>query len=133
METDCSVARNGKLGPYFRVMRDENGSIQFADEPIEAQDDSFDSYEYRRLYFALKAHYHNPLKATISRRDSDYSKIRVRGHLPNREYYFLLLLSWPENNAFDKVNFIIRNYFVPEVVSVLINIGIEVNGGNKYE
>lgn len=130
IETDCSVARKSEQGPYYRVMRAADFSLQFADELVEPQNDSFTSYEFRRLYFALKAHYNNPLKATISKQDAEYSKIRVSGHLPNREYYYLLLLSWPVNNVFDKVNFLIRNRFIPEVTTALINIGIEVRGGN---
>ena len=130
METDCSVARKSQLGPFYRVMRVKDIYLQFADEPAELQNDNFTSYEFRRLYFALKAHYSNPLKATISKQDAEYSKMKISGHLPNREYYYLLLLSWPVNNAFDKVNFLIRNDFIPEVTAALKNIGIEVKGGN---
>lgn len=129
LETDCSVARKSETGPFYRVMRTADGPILFADEPIEQQNDRFTSYEFRRLYFALKAHYRKPLKASIIRQDKAYSKIRVGGHLPNREYYFLLLLSWPLNNAFDKVNFLIKNEFLVEVKKIFINIGIDVNGG----
>lgn len=126
MDTDCSVARKNELGPFYRVMRAADATLLFADEPVEPQSDSFTSYEYRRLYFALKAHYMKPLKATITKQDEEYSKIRVGGHLPNREYYYLLLLSWPVNSAFDKVNFLLRNDFIPKVTAALTNIGIEV-------
>lgn len=129
METDCSVARKSERGPFYRVMRVEDAPMQFADEPGEPQNDSFTSYEFRRLYFALKAHYDNPLRATITKQDAEYSKIRLSGHLPNREYYYLLLLSWPVDNAFDNVNFLIRNRFIPEVTDTLMNIGIDVKGG----
>lgn len=129
LETDCSVARKSETGPFYRVMRIADASLQYADEPLEQQNDSFTSYEFRRLYFALKAHYKKPLKVSITKQDEEYSKIRVGGHLPNREYYFLLLLSWPINNAFDKVNFLIRNDFLQEVIATLTNIGIEVKGG----
>jgi hypothetical protein len=127
-ETDCTVARKAAKGPFYRIMKlaDE---IQFADEPVEPQSDSFTSYEFRRLYFALKAHYGNPLNATITKLDELYSKIQLRGHLPNREYYLLLLLSWPEKNAFDKVSFLIRNDLLDSVVKVLANIGIEIKEG----
>lgn len=128
METDCSVARKLETGPFYRVMRSPSG-IRFADEPIEAQSDSFTSYEYRRLYFAMKSYYGNPLKVWTVKLDEEYSKIRVGGHLPNREYYFLLLLAWPEHSAFDKVNFIIRTSLLDEALSVLKNIGLEVKGG----
>ena len=128
MQTDCTLARKSELGPFYRVMQMEN-SILFADEPVEQQNDNFISYEYRRLLFALKAYYEKPLNAIITRQDDEYSKIKLRGQLPNREYYYMLLLSWPENNAFDKVNFIIRNTLLQEIATTLENIGIEICGG----
>jgi hypothetical protein len=129
-ETDCTVARKTATGPFYRIMK-INGLFQFADEFVEQQTDRFTSYEYRRLYFALKRHYGVPLKATITKLDELYSKIRVGGRLPNREYYLLLLLSWPEHNAFDKVNFIIRNYLLTGAIAALTNIGIEIKGGQS--
>lgn len=128
LKTDCTLARKSESGPFYRVMRFSD-TLQFADEPIEPQGDSFTSYEYRRLYFALKAHYGVPLKATITQMDKDYSMIRVGGHLPNREYYFLMLVSWPMGGAFDKVSFLAPNDVLAEIVGVLRNIGIETNGG----
>lgn len=127
-ETDCTVARKTETGPFYRIMK-VTDDIQFADEPVEQQSDIFTSYEYRRLYFALKFHYDNPLKATITKLDELYSKIHIAGHLPNREYYLLLLLSWPERNAFDKVNFIIRNDLLASATDALADIGIEIKGG----
>lgn len=44
LETDCSVARKTEMGPFYRVMRTPEG-ILFADEPVEAQPDSFISHE----------------------------------------------------------------------------------------
>lgn len=128
-ESDCSVARKTETGPFYRVMKEDN-VFQFADESVEAQSDNFISYEYRRLYFAMKAHYGNPLRAYVTKLDEEYSKIGVRGHLPNREYYFLLLLSWPEHNAFDKSSFIINNSLLQEATTTLANIGIEIKGGH---
>ncbi len=125
LETECTIARKTEIGPFYRVMEVDD-EILFADEPVEQQTDGFTSYEYRRLYFALKAHYGNPLKAFITKLDESYSKICLRGHLPNREYYMLLLLSWPERNAFDKVNFIIRNDLLVTATSVLADIGIQI-------
>jgi hypothetical protein len=130
MTTDCTVARKTDQSVFYRVMRFADGSLQFADEPIEPQTDRFTSYEFRRLYFAVKAHYGSPLKATFALFDDAYSKIRIGGHLPNREYYYLLLLSWPINSAFDKTNFLIRNDLISEISTVLTNLGIEINGGN---
>jgi len=130
MVKDCSIARKSELGPFYRVIQESDKSLLFADEIVEPQSDSLTSYEYRRLYFALKAHYNNPLKAWIVKQDEEYSKLRIGGHLPNREYYYLLLLSWPFKHAFDKVNFLIRNDFIPEVTDTLKNIGIVIKGGN---
>jgi hypothetical protein len=131
-ETDCSIARKTETGPFYRVMRTSEG-IRFADDHIESFSESFISHEYRRLFYAIKAHYGNSIKATILKLDSEYSKIRVGGHLPNREYYFLLLLAWPEHTAFDRVNFIIRNSLLREVHTVLEHIGIEIKGGRTNE
>lgn len=133
METECTIARKSEMGPYYRVMYETKTSLLFAEEPIEVQSDSLISYEYRRLYYALKAYYGNPLNARILKKDSEYSEIKLGGHLPNREYYYLLLLSWPVNHAFDKVNFLVKNCFVSEVAATLKNIGIDVKGGNANE
>jgi len=131
METDFSVARKSKMGPYYRVLRGADGGIQFADANEISEQESFMSYEFRRLTLAMKAHYGKPLKATISKQDDEYSRIRLGGHLPNREYHYLLLISWPENNAFDKINFIIKNSLLEAVTITLANIGIEIKGGPK--
>ncbi len=132
MIRNCSVAREGVLGPFYRVLKEPNNSFLFADEIVEPQSDSLTSYEYRRLYFAIKAHYNNPLKAWVERQDRRYSRLKIGGHLPNREYYYLLLLSWPLNNAFDRANFLIKNDFIPGVADVLGNIGIIIKGGSTY-
>jgi hypothetical protein len=112
-------------------MRTKDASMLFAYEEVP-QSDSFTSYEFRRLYFSLKTHYNNPLKATIFKQDARYSKIKINGHLPHREYYYMLLLSWPVNNAFDKVNFLIKNSLIPEITAILTCIGIEVRKGEIY-
>jgi len=130
LETDFSVARRIETGTFCRVMK-INDDILFADERVEAQHDGFVSYEYRRLYFALKKYYNNSLKAWVSMLDNKYSKIRLGGQLPNREYYLLLLLAWPERTAFDKTNFIIRNDLLDEVFTMFKNIGIEIRRTNS--
>ncbi|MDL2237983.1 hypothetical protein LJC56_09175 [Christensenellaceae bacterium OttesenSCG-928-K19] len=131
-QTDCTLARKSERGPFYRVMQ-ISGKLQFADESVEQQSDRFTSYEYRRLYFALKAHYEVPLKASITKMGEDYSAIRIGGHLPNREYYYLLLLSWPVRNAFDKANFLAHNNILIEIVDVLKNLGIEIEGGETTD
>ena len=125
LQTDCTLARKSIFGPFYRTMQTE-GKVQFADEPVEQQNYCFTSYEYRRLIFAIKAHYRNPIKAYISKLDDEYSKIRLKGGLPNREYYYLLLLSWPETYAFNKINYIIKNTLLKEVILILKNIGFEI-------
>ena len=132
MKVDCTIARKSKNGPFYRVMYISD-KLQFIDELIEQQNDNFTSYEYRRLYFALKAYYGNPHKARIVKIDENYSRIRIEGHLPNREYYYLLLLSWPENSGFDKTNFIIQNDLLSEVITMLRGIGIKIKGGFTNE
>ena len=129
MVTDYSIARKTEIGPFYRVIRESDGHLLYSEETIEPQNDTLTSYEYRRLYFALRMHYGNPIKASVVKLDDEYSKIRIGGQLPNREYYYLLLMSWPYRNSFDKVNFLIRNEFVPTVTEVLGNIGIEFKGG----
>lgn len=127
-ETDCTVARKTESGPFYRLMKVDN-KIQFAYEPDEQQSDSFTSYEYRRLYFALRVHYCNQMKATVTEIDEQYSRIRIGGRLPNREFYLMLLLSWPERNAFDKTSFIIRNDLLIGITEALVNIGFEIKEG----
>jgi hypothetical protein len=129
MATDCSIARKSEFGPFYRVIKEFEKSLLYADENLEPQRDSLISYEYRRLFFALKAHYKNPLSAVIVKQDEEYSKIKISGQLPNREYYYLLLLSWPFNHAFDKVNFLLKSDFVSDATAILRNIGIKVIGG----
>jgi len=125
--TLCSIARKTETGPFYRVIK-SGAALLFADEPLEVQSDCLFSHEYRRLYFAMKSHYGNPLKAIVTKYDDMYSKISIGGHLPNREYYFMLLISWPERNAFDKVNFILRNTLLKEAIIMLANIGVEIKG-----
>lgn len=129
-EVDCTVARKPEIGSFYRIMKIAD-EIVFADEAVKEQDDRFISYEYRRLRFALKSHYGYPIKATITKLDELYSRIHIGGHLPNREYYLLLLMSWPERNAFDKVRFILRNDLLDAITKALSNIGMEIKGGQQ--
>lgn len=125
---DYSLARKSQFGPYYRVIKEFDKSMLFADEVVYSPTDNFTSCEYRRLYFALKAHYKNPVKACIIKLDEEYSKLMINGYLPNREYYYLLLISWPFKNAFDKVIYLIKNDFIQDIVDTLENIGIVVRG-----
>jgi hypothetical protein len=122
---DCTLARISELGPYYLVMRESSDSLLYAHINKEPSSDDFLSCDYRRLYFALKAHYGNPLKAVINALDENYSELALGGYLPNRELYFLLLVAWPARNAVDKVRFILRNDLVSIVSDALRGIGID--------
>jgi hypothetical protein len=125
--TNTTVARREDFTFYYRV-ENKNNELLFADECYISEPDSFFYGEFRRLNFALKAHYGKPLKATIEQCDDYYFRIKIGGYLPNREYYFLLLISWPERNAFDKIHFIIRKNLLKVAIDILSNIGIQVEG-----
>ena len=132
MTTDCTVCRKNEYGPYYRVMRQSDGLLIFADELFSPQNDNLTAYDYRRLYFAIKDHYGNPLLAWINKIDDKYSHLKLSGYLPNREYYFILLSAWPQSEAFDKISFIIRNELISAVSDVLKHIGIAIIGGTTY-
>lgn len=131
MTTECTVARMGNKGPYYRVMKIQSDKILFADEIRQVPADKFTDYEYRRLNFALKYHYNNPMIMWINPLDNEYTHIKLSGQLPNREYFFLSLVAWPKEGASDKTNFIIRNIFLSYIVECFANIGITVRGGNN--
>jgi hypothetical protein len=126
LKTDFSLARESVRGPYYQVTSAAPPGLKFVPINPDHYVDSFVAREYRRLIFALKAHYESPLPALIVKIDDEYSLIRLKGLLPNREYYLLLLISWPQRNAFDQTNFIIKNDFLIDVISVLKNIGIKI-------
>lgn len=123
--TEYSIARESETGPFYCVIKTPDGLI-FNEERIEAQTDKFNSYEYRRLYFAIKNYYKKPQVVRIIKIDENYSYIQLSGHLPNREYYLLLLLSWPVNGAFDKTKFIIKNNLLKGINSAFKSIGLKI-------
>ena len=126
--TEFTVGRKSLLGPFYLIQAYGEG-VLYCLEDQSVIDDKLTSFEYRRLYFALKRFYDNPVKMRIKKIDDIYSKLIVQGHLPNREYYLLLLVSWPDRYAFNKTEFIIKNSFLPFVSEVIANLGIEVIGG----
>ena len=129
MEVDLTMARQGLSGPYFRIMRDSEGQLLFADEFEGDKGGSFTGYEYRRLYMALNDYYGSPMLAYLCPIDEIYSHIRFLGHLPNREYYLMLLCGWPKYSIEDKTNFIIKNEMLPALLPILKNIGVNVKRG----
>lgn len=127
MTTDRTIARKTPNGPFYKVMQSNNGLI-FCEEPQNVNADELISFEYRRLYFALKKAYGNPLRAKIKALDDEYSELIIGGHLPNREYYLLLLCAWPYQQVFNKNKFIIKNQALALIKDVLSNLAIEIKG-----
>ena len=128
MMTDKSVARKSSTGPFYRVLK-YNNELLFCEDLLNVAGDELTAYEYRRLYFALKKYYNNPVRAQILLLDDEYSKITFDGHLPNREHYFMLLCSWPNMCFTNKREFIIKNDTVEHIKEVIINLGIKIIGG----
>ena len=129
MDVEFTIARQGIAGPYYRVIKKDGGDLLFADEREVDKKDSFTGYEYRRLYMALNEYYGNPMMAYLCQIDEMYSHIRFLGHLPNREYYLMLMCGWPKFGIEDKTNFIIKNEFLNALLPVLKNIGVNVKEG----
>ena len=127
MTTDKTIARKTPNGPFYKVMK-HNGEIIFCEEQQNTNSDELTSYEYRRLYFALKKTYDNPLSARIKTLDDEHSEMALCGRLPHREYYLLLLCAWPYQQVLNKNRFIIKNQAITLIEDVLNNLAIEVKG-----
>lgn len=123
--TTESIARSSNRSMY-RTLIDKDRQIRFKEEPLETDNERFTASEMRRLYCALKAKYGAPIIAWFNKLDENYSEIRVSAQLPNREYYFMLLFSWPKQNAFNKTRFICKSNMLPTIEKMLCNIGVEV-------
>ena len=120
-----SIARGSNRSMY-RTLIDENNQILFKEDSLDSDNERLTSSEMRRLYCALKAKYGAPIIAWLNNLDDTYSEIRVSAQLPTREYYFMLLFTWPKQNAFNKTRFICKNSILPTIEKMLSNIGIEV-------
>ena len=118
------VAKNDSLR-QFLLLQNYEGKTYYKDFSINEDAYEFTAFEYRRLYFALKKKAGHPVKAWINKVDDTYSKITLSSHLPNREYYLLLLLAWPIGSMFNKTEFLIKNKFVDCITDVFENIGIK--------
>lgn len=127
MTTDKTIARKTINGPFYKVMK-SNNELVFCEEPQNASPDELISFEYRRLYFALKREYDNPLIARIKMLDKEHSELSIGGNLPNREYYLLLLCAWPYQQVFNKNKFVIKNQAIKLIKEVLSNLAIEIKG-----
>ena len=132
MPTNMTMARRSINGPYYRVKRDEDGILIFADEYSSGDIDSLTGAEFRRLYVALKHYYDNPMQILVCPINERYTHIKVLGQLPNREYYYLLLNAWPKNDFADRYNFIISNKLTAQVSTVLEKVGFSIRKGEFY-
>lgn len=123
--TTESIARGSNRAMY-RTLIDKDNQILFKEEPLDGDNERLTASEMRRLYCALKAKYGAPIISWFNNLDDAYTEIRISAQLPTREYYFMLLLSWPKQNAFNKTRFICKNCLLSTVEKMLGNIGIEV-------
>ena len=123
MKSNMTMARKSKMGPYYKTIRKEDGTLLFADDSSEDELDALTGAEFRRLYIALRYHYDNPMQLLICPIDEAYSYIRILGQLPNREYFYLLMNAWPRYAFSDRNHFIIRNELTVQITEVLGRIG----------
>lgn len=129
MTTDKTIARNQSREVYYRVMRYRNDLLFYEDISKYSNDRlGLTDFEYRRLFYALKKFYGFPSKVKIHNLDDNYSQISLSGYLPNREYYLLLLYSWPFNSYLDKLEFIMKKDYLCFTREIFENLGIDVIG-----
>ena len=132
IKSNMTMARKSKMGPYYKTIRKEDGTLLFADDSSEDELDALTGAEFRRLYIALRYHYDNPMQLLICPIDEAYSYIRILGQLPNREYFYLLMNAWPRYGFFDRNHFIIRNELTIQTAEVLGAIGFTARKGEFY-
>lgn len=132
MKSDMTMARKSTMGPYYRTIRKEDGTLLFADDSSEDELDALTGAEFRRLYIALRYHYDNSMQLLICQIDEAYSYIRILGQLPNREYFYLLMNAWPRYGFSDRNHFIIRNELTVQTAEVLGTIGFTARKGEFY-
>ena len=127
---ECKVkytfARNPDTNDHYRVISDENLHVHlYAHENDTDDNKTLTGREYRRKYYALMYYYSSPFRVTIKHIDDEYSSIKFYGKLPNRENFFLLLISWPINSVENANEFIIRNKYLSILNYWFANLGIE--------
>lgn len=128
-----TIARKGYIGPYYKVIVKNNGEIFFSNENKNIDSiDSLTGAEFRRLYIALRRYYNHPMEVLICPIDNEYTHIKINGQMPNREYFYFLLNSWPKGFATDRYNFIMRNELVPQSITILENLGFKSRNGVFY-
>ena len=132
IRTRRTVARNRTLNTMYRVLSEDDSRLLFADIANIADKECLASYETRRLLFALKEHYGEPAVAWFNKIDDSYYEIKLSAQLPTREYYFLLLSSWPKGDAFNRITFVTTAGILPTIETMLQNIGIRTLWRGNY-
>ena len=134
ISSNFTVARKSHIGPYYKVIAGYNNEFLYSDENVNGDNmDCMVGAEFRRLYIALRHYYGKPMVALKCPIDSKYTHIKILGQvLPNREYFYFLLNSWPKDFTDDRYNFIMRNELVPQNTSLLEHIGFEIKEGEFY-
>ena len=132
MKSDFSMARKGPAGPYYRVIKRPDGTFLFADDDSSEDFDNLTGKDFRRNYIALKKYYDNPMQVLICPIDENYTHLRILGQLPNREYFYMLMNSWPKKDFNDHNNFIIRSELTSQAVDVLRTLGFVARMGVFY-
>lgn len=124
MESRIGIAKSLDDNTTYRVMTNERGRLFYAPiSSVEVGEGQMSGYEERRLYIALKHCLGYPMAASFRKIDRSYSHLIIHGDLPNREYFFLLLSSWPKNGFSDRHEFIIENEMVEICAKMLKKIG----------
>lgn len=132
MKSDMTMARKNKVGPYYRVIRKEDGTLLYTDSNNTDEPNALTGAEFRRVFVALKQHYKKPMQLRICPIDEEYSYIHILGQLPNREYFYLLMNAWPRYKFFNRNHFIIRNELIVQTAEVLEAIGFTVRNGEFH-
>lgn len=132
IKSDMTIARRWFNGPFYKVIRKEDGRCLYKEFETDKDWDDLTGLESYRIYAALKYHSDNPMQVLLCPIDNEYTHLKLLGWLPNREYFYLLLNAWPMNYFRDRRNFIIRNKLTEKTVDVLRKIGFTSRNGVFY-
>lgn len=120
-----TFARNPDTNDHYRVICDENMQVRLY--VLESNIDNnqiLTECEYRRKYYALMYYYSSPFRVVIRHIDNEYSCIKFYGKLPNREGFFLSLISWPIRSIKNANEYLVRNKCLSILNDLFNNLGI---------
>ncbi|MDD6219361.1 MAG: hypothetical protein PUA98_08865 [Selenomonadaceae bacterium] len=130
-DSKYTVARDTDTGCYYRILV-QDGEIRAISENNQEDKKMFTGMDYLRLYAALRKSNRAPMQIELSRLDNEYSRLRILGKLPNREYFFLILNGWPERGFSDRYHFIIKTKLAEPIIKILEDIGFEKKKSGEY-